>query len=84
MFNGGGWERRKAKSGGGQDAPSARAGHILVTARSRREVYVVGGYNENGPLADVWKYDVPEKHWSAVREAPAQTRGKIKGKTSRP
>ena len=36
---------------------SNRAGHAQVQDESGN-IYVIGGYNDSGMLADMWKYDV--------------------------
>lgn len=55
--------------------PGARAGHILQLIPSRQEICLVGGYNENGALSDVWKYDLLKREWkklqSTARKASA-------------
>ena len=56
--------------------PGARAGHLFALAKSRHEAFLVGGYDEGGALADVWKYDLQTEQWHLLRDPAPQGRGR--------
>ncbi len=50
-------------------SPVGRAGHALLHNRfdvSGEQLILVGGYNECGPLAEIWVYDIERSLWSEV------------------
>ncbi len=50
------------------EIPSARAGHSLLHHRklNNESIIVVGGYNEAGPLAEIWIYNLSRSIWSEI------------------
>lgn len=49
--------------------PCGRAGHALLHHRHPswgEQLVLVGGYNELGPLADIWIYDIQKSLWSEI------------------
>lgn len=53
-------------------APHARKGHVLVSSEDGRYVWVFGGLDENGPLADLTVLDMDHQTWSAAIAAGAE------------
>jgi len=51
-------------------SPSGRAGHAMLhhgaAALGNERIVVVGGYNETGPLAEIWIYDLARNLWSEI------------------
>jgi hypothetical protein len=64
--------------------PVARAGHLLALAPSRQEAFLVGGYDEGGALADVWRYGIQTGHWHLLRNPAPQGRGRRPAPTPLP
>ena len=55
--------------------PAGRAGHLLCSIPSRHEVLLVGGYNADGPLQDIWKMDTASGTWTELPPPPSSKRG---------
>jgi hypothetical protein len=46
--------------------PSARSGHVLLNDNKNQCIYVLGGYNDNGPLDDIYRYDYKINKWTKL------------------
>jgi len=46
--------------------PSSRSGHALLNDNKNKNIYIVGGYNEDGPLDDIYRYDCNINKWTKL------------------
>lgn len=47
----------KKKGSGKRSHPKQRSGHAICCSRELSTTYLVGGYNDSGPLCDIWEFD---------------------------
>ena len=57
--------------------PSARSGHVLLNDNKNQCIYVLGGYNDNGPLDDIYRYDYKINKWTKLITSSSSSSSKI-------
>ena len=53
---------------GSLQVPEGRSGHALLHRQSDKNenIILVGGYNDTGPLADIWVFDLSRNIWQEI------------------
>jgi N-acetylneuraminic acid mutarotase len=46
--------------------PQGRAGHLLLNDLKNKCIYLIGGYNDEGPLDDIYRYDYKINKWTKL------------------
>lgn len=46
--------------------PGMRGGHQMCIDPLTETIYLLGGWDGNQDLSDLWAYHVPTKHWTLI------------------
>ncbi|HPY76086.1 MAG TPA: kelch repeat-containing protein [Planctomycetota bacterium] len=60
------WEKIDTRQ---EETPEARCDHTMH-ANGNKEFWILGGYNDDNYLKDLWQFNIAEKKWTRKKDAP--------------
>ncbi|CAM9704617.1 unnamed protein product [Scytosiphon promiscuus] len=61
------WEAVEPSTSGLPDSePAGRCGHVAFASRDGQSLFVIGGYNPEGVLSDMWEFHLERREWDRV------------------